>query len=124
MADASSDNNHLNRHCKFTYSVALCILNAAFGLMSEITASTLMDIAEQTSSSMEDVTFGIIVRTCAFALGSLFFGWAFERMNRQLGVTVVLLAMAVNTAITPFESSLIMFQASMFVNGILSQEDR
>ena len=118
MADASSDNNHLNRRSKFTYSVALCILNAAFGLMSEITASTLMDIAEQTSSSMEDVTFGIIVRTCAFALGSLFFGWAFERMNRQLGVTVVLLAMAVNTAVTPFESNLIMFQASMFVNGI------
>ena len=118
MVDDSSDSNHFDRKCKLIYTVALCLLNSAYGLLNEITASTLVDIAEQTSSSLEDVTFGLVVKTIAQAFGCLFFGWAFERMNRQLGVAFVLTAMAVNTAITPFESSLIMFQASMFVNGI------
>ena len=118
MAEIFSDSSPFKHKWKLVYTVALCMLSVAYGLLFEITASTLVDIAEQTSSSLEDVTFSIVVRTSAYALGSLFFGWAFERMNRQLGVTFVLTAMAVNAVITPYESSLIMFHASMLVNGI------
>lgn len=91
---------------------------SAYQLMFEITSSTLVDITKRTSSSFEEANNGLVIRTVTLAVGSLLFGYAFERINRQFGVAVAVMVMAVNTMLTPMATSSNLFQVAMLINGL------
>lgn len=72
----------------------------------------MLDIAENTHSSFSQVTWGLVVRSVTYCIGSLAFGYAFERMNRQIGFAVSLIGVAIPIFLVPFIGNLYLYWGS------------
>ena len=104
---------------KHVYTIILCLGSAAYGFMYEISGSTLSAIADQTSSQIADVSYGITLRSIMFAVGSLSSGILYDHINRQVGYATFLLLLVAGTIIIPFAHHLSLYLASEALTGFV-----
>lgn len=102
---------------KYMYTFAASFCQLVYGLMYEITGATLSDMADQTSSTFYTVSYGITIRTIGYLIGSLVSGWAYNRMNRQIGYTLALIISAVISLCIPFQTCIITYFISLLITG-------
>ena len=87
---------------KYVFTAAAFFGYFSFGLMDNINGGTLLDIAGLTcASGIGEIYYGVISQTIAYCLGSLFFGWLYGRVNRQVGYIVSLIASGCATLAIP-----------------------
>ena len=107
----------VTRKLKYILTFAVYFCYFTYGLGFSITGPTLLDVAELVRSSFHEVSFGVVSRSATYCVGALFCGWAFNRINRQLGFVVSLLVSGVALIAIPFVRSLYFFIIAQAVFG-------
>ena len=103
---------------KYVYTGAASLCQLVYGLMYEITGATLADMADQTSSTFYTASYAITVRTIGYLIGSLASGWAYNKINRQVGYILALITSAAVSLCIPFETHISTYFFSLFITGI------
>ena len=88
--------------------------------LQEIVPVTLLDIAELTHSTAADVSFGISAKFIGYLCGSLFFGWALDRINRQIALSFAIAVYTAALSTIPLTKSLSLYYVAYWINGFLA----
>ena len=107
----------VTRRLKYILTFAVYFCYFTYGLGFSIIGPTLLDVAELVRASFHEVSFGVVARSATYCAGALFFGWAFNLINRQLGFVVNLLISGLSLLAIPFVRSLYFFIAAQAVFG-------
>lgn len=92
--DASLVADFTDHGIKIWYTIILYLTCFCYGLF-DVTATTLLDVAELTHSTTALVAYGLSIKTIAYCVGSLLFAWVFTPNVRQLGMTACLLIIGI-----------------------------
>jgi FHS family Na+ dependent glucose MFS transporter 1 len=107
----------VTRKLKYILTFAVYFCYFTYGLGFSIIGPTLLDIAELVRSSFHEVSFGVVSRSASYCAGALFCGWAFNKVNRQLGFVVSLLIAGASLLCIPFVRELYFFILAQAVFG-------
>jgi len=107
----------ITRKLKYTLTFAVYFCYFTYGLGFSIIGPTLLDVAELTRSSFHQVSLGVVSRSATYCAGALFFGWAFNIVNRQLGFVASLIVSGLALIAIPFVRQLYFFIVAQAVFG-------
>ena len=99
---SNSESASVSSHPRYVFTMAICFAYFAFGMMDNVRAATLMDVAEITDSTIMDASFGLLMLSSAYCMASLNWSCLYFVINRQAGFIVCLLISASMTQIVPF----------------------
>lgn len=105
------------RNVKLVLTMALYFCYFADGLTAMLGAARL-DIAELIGSDFRGVSFTQSGFLAGSVVGSVFTGWLFSRINRQIGLVLSILIAAATMLVTPLLRSLSLFSVTMVVSGV------
>lgn len=94
--------NDPNSGSKYAFTTAVCFAYFAFGMLDNVRAPTLLDVAENTDSTFTDVSYGLLILAGSYCLASLNWSCLFFLINRQLGFIACLLIAGTMTLLVPF----------------------
>lgn len=104
---------------RYVCSVIACLSYFSYGLMNGIYGVTMMDISEITSSDFSRVSLAVPASSITYCLGSLFFGWTFDHVNRQKGLSGCMVTSSVLTFLVPLCRTAEQFILSQILNGFV-----
>lgn len=99
-------------------SIGYFLAFIALGLYISTLGPTLPYLAEQTLSSLDQISVLFVFRSMGYLLGSLFLGRSYDRLPGHWLMALFLLLMGVMTALAPVVSLLWLLAGVMFLLGI------
>ncbi|KAI1291084.1 Major facilitator superfamily domain-containing protein 4B [Halotydeus destructor] len=97
---------------KHVLTAVICLGFLVYGIAYSLLGPTLIDLSSLLNSSIEELSYGFSIRQLCFLVGSLFFGWLYSFVNRQLGMALTLVSLSVCMYAIPRLTSLNQFLVS------------
>ena len=99
---------------KYVYTFCIFLNNLAFGMTASLFYPTMVDMKYIFDTSMKNVSLSNTFGSIGYLCGSLF-GFLYKRLNRQMTLIVLLLAISVAIALMPFAPNLWLLYLCSFV---------
>lgn len=92
---------------KYVYTLCIFLNNLAFGMTASIFYPTMVDMKYIFDTSMKNISVSNTFGSIGYLCGSLF-GFLYKRLNRQITLIALLLAISVAVALMPFAPNLML----------------
>ena len=114
----NNEGNSCEKRChnwdKYVYTLCIFLNNLAFGITASIFYPTMVDMKYIFDSSMKNISVSNTFGSIGYLCGSLF-GFLYKRINRQITLIALLLAISIAIAVMPFAPNLLALYMCSFV---------
>jgi FHS family Na+ dependent glucose MFS transporter 1 len=99
-----------------TATLYFCFIN--YGIGFTILSPTILDIAQILDEDFDKVSYGVVARAGSYAIFAMFFGWLFNRVNRQMAMVSCLIGSGIIVVLVPYSKSLAVFIIYQLILGL------